>query len=146
MEDGRFFHTVLHVDVMSFEGRHLARNVRCSMFRCAVLSPCLAMCLKISAGEVHECWQHFHRSARPFHFLRAAAKSTIPHHLADLLIFSPGWDVADYPFQPQYYYQDRNGLMKFMDLLYGKYGGCSDDFQPCGAHMAVRAFFRRDDH
>ena len=111
---------------MSFEGRHLARNVRCSMFRCAVLSPCLAMCLKISAGEVHECWQHFHRSARPFHFLRAAAKSKIPHHLADLLIFSPRWDVADYPFQPQYYYRDRNGLMKFMDLLYGKYGGCSE--------------------
>ena len=65
----------------------------------------------------------------------------IPHHLADLLIFSPRWDVADYPFQPQYYYRDRNGLMKFMDLLYGKYGGCSDDFQPGGAHMAVRAFF-----
>ncbi|KZT35455.1 Homogentisate 1,2-dioxygenase [Sistotremastrum suecicum HHB10207 ss-3] len=51
--------------------------------------------------------------------------------LADFLIFSPRWDVASQTYRPPYYH--RNAATEFMGLLYGNYGGRSDDFQPGGA-------------
>jgi len=66
--------------------------------------------------------------------------------LADLLIFSPRWDVAtgtfrppvsifcvnigDYFISPPLQYYHRNSSTEFMGLLYGVYGGRSDGFQP----------------
>lgn len=51
--------------------------------------------------------------------------------LADFLIFSPRWDVASHTYRPPYYH--RNVASEFMGLLYGDYGGRSDEFQPGGA-------------
>jgi len=51
--------------------------------------------------------------------------------LADFLIFSPRWDVASHTYRPPYYH--RNSATEFMGLLYGNYGGRSDDFAPGGA-------------
>lgn len=51
--------------------------------------------------------------------------------LADFLIFSPRWDVASHTYRPPYYH--RNVASEFMGLLYGEYGGRSDEFQPGGA-------------
>ncbi|KAH8925787.1 homogentisate 1,2-dioxygenase [Atractiella rhizophila] len=51
--------------------------------------------------------------------------------LADFLIFSPRWDVASHTFRPPYYH--RNVASEFMGLIYGEYGGRSDEFQPGGA-------------
>jgi len=48
--------------------------------------------------------------------------------LADLLIFSPRWDVASSTFRPPYYH--RNAATEFMGLVYGVYGGRSDEFMP----------------
>ncbi|KAH8595665.1 putative homogentisate 1,2-dioxygenase [Bisporella sp. PMI_857] len=51
--------------------------------------------------------------------------------LADFLIFSPRWDAASHTYRPPYYH--RNVASEFMGLLYGEYGGRSDDFLPGGA-------------
>ncbi|KAA8902951.1 Homogentisate 1,2-dioxygenase [Sphaerosporella brunnea] len=51
--------------------------------------------------------------------------------LADFLIFSPRWDVASNTYRPPYYH--RNVASELMGLIYGKYGGRSDGFQPGGA-------------
>lgn len=51
--------------------------------------------------------------------------------LADFLIFSPRWDVASNTFRPPYMH--RNAASEFMGLIYGNYGGRSDDFLPGGA-------------
>ncbi|KAH6679070.1 homogentisate 1,2-dioxygenase [Halenospora varia] len=51
--------------------------------------------------------------------------------LADFLIFSPRWDAASHTYRPPYYH--RNVASEFMGLLYGEYGGRSDEFQPGGA-------------
>lgn len=51
--------------------------------------------------------------------------------LADFLIFSPRWDVASHTYRPPYFH--RNVASEFMGLLYGDYGGRSDEFQPGGA-------------
>ncbi|KAI9822498.1 MAG: hypothetical protein M1827_000217 [Pycnora praestabilis] len=51
--------------------------------------------------------------------------------LADFLIFSPRWDVASHTYRPPYYH--RNVASEFMGLLYGGYGGRSDEFAPGGA-------------
>jgi len=51
--------------------------------------------------------------------------------LADFLIFSPRWDVASHTYRPPYYH--RNAASEFMGLIYGGYGGRSDEFQPGGA-------------
>lgn len=51
--------------------------------------------------------------------------------LADFLIFSPRWDVASHTYRPPYFH--RNVASEFMGLLYGEYGGRSDEFQPGGA-------------
>ncbi|RAK76847.1 putative homogentisate 1,2-dioxygenase [Aspergillus fijiensis CBS 313.89] len=48
--------------------------------------------------------------------------------LADVLIFSPRWDVASHTYRPPYYH--RNAASELMGLLYGDYGGRSDAFQP----------------
>ncbi|RAL15773.1 putative homogentisate 1,2-dioxygenase [Aspergillus homomorphus CBS 101889] len=48
--------------------------------------------------------------------------------LADLLIFSPRWDVASHTYRPPYYH--RNAASELMGLIYGDYGGRSDAFQP----------------
>jgi len=48
--------------------------------------------------------------------------------LADFLIFSPRWDVASHTYRPPYYH--RNVASEFMGLIYGEYGGRSDEFQP----------------
>ena len=97
----------------------------------------------------------------PSIFCVLTAKSKIPNHsLTDLLIFSPRWDVASHTFRPpvslpppqssrvraraseqgvltdgraapQFYH--RNSATEFMGLVYGVYGGRSDEFQPGGA-------------
>jgi len=51
--------------------------------------------------------------------------------LADFLIFSPRWDVASHTYRPPYFH--RNAASEFMGLIYGKYGGRSDEFQCGGA-------------
>jgi homogentisate 1,2-dioxygenase len=48
--------------------------------------------------------------------------------LADFLIFSPRWDVASHTYRPPYYH--RNCASELMGLIYGDYGGRSDEFQP----------------
>jgi homogentisate 1,2-dioxygenase len=48
--------------------------------------------------------------------------------LADFLIFSPRWDVASHTYRPPYYH--RNAASELMGLIYGSYGGRSDEFQP----------------
>ncbi|KAF2502682.1 homogentisate 1,2-dioxygenase-like protein [Lophium mytilinum] len=48
--------------------------------------------------------------------------------LADILIFSPRWDVASHTYRPPYYH--RNAASELMGLIYGDYGGRSDEFQP----------------
>ncbi|KAJ5811346.1 hypothetical protein N7474_007647 [Penicillium riverlandense] len=48
--------------------------------------------------------------------------------LADLLIFSPRWDVASHTYRPPYYH--RNVASELMGLIYGEYGGRSDAFKP----------------
>ncbi|ETW82786.1 homogentisate 1,2-dioxygenase A1 [Heterobasidion irregulare TC 32-1] len=68
----------------------------------------------------------------PSIFCVLTAKSKIPNHsLTDLLIFSPRWDVASHTFRPPFYH--RNSATEFMGLVYGVYGGRSDEFQPGGA-------------
>ncbi|KAI0034570.1 Homogentisate 1,2-dioxygenase [Vararia minispora EC-137] len=68
----------------------------------------------------------------PSIFCVLTAKSkTANHALTDFLIFSPRWDVASHTFRPPYYH--RNAATEFMGLLYGVYGGRSDEFQPGGA-------------
>jgi homogentisate 1,2-dioxygenase len=52
--------------------------------------------------------------------------STAP--LADFLIFSPRWDVASHTYRPPYYH--RNVASELMGLIYGDYGGRSEEFQP----------------
>ncbi|MCJ1400550.1 hypothetical protein MMC11_003756 [Xylographa trunciseda] len=48
--------------------------------------------------------------------------------LADFLIFSPRWDVASHTYRPPYYH--RNVASELMGLIYGEYGGRSEEFQP----------------
>lgn len=48
--------------------------------------------------------------------------------LADFLIFSPRWDVASHTYRPPYYH--RNVASELMGLIYGDYGGRSEEFQP----------------
>jgi len=68
----------------------------------------------------------------PSIFCVLTAKSRDPiAPLADFLIFSPRWDVASNTYRPPYYH--RNVASEFMGLLYGEYGGRSDEFQPGGA-------------
>jgi len=68
----------------------------------------------------------------PSIFCVLTAKSKTPGApLADFLIFSPRWDVATDTFRPPYYH--RNSATEFMGLIYGVYGGRSDDFLPGGA-------------
>ncbi|KAA1467122.1 homogentisate 1,2-dioxygenase [Dentipellis sp. KUC8613] len=68
----------------------------------------------------------------PSIFCVLTAKSKTPHHaLTELLIFSPRWDVASGTFRPPYYH--RNAATEFMGLIYGEYGGRSDEFQPGSA-------------
>ncbi|TVY58380.1 Homogentisate 1,2-dioxygenase [Lachnellula cervina] len=68
----------------------------------------------------------------PSIFCVLTAKSRDPTApLADFLIFSPRWDVASHTYRPPYYH--RNVASEFMGLLYGEYGGRSDEFQPGGA-------------
>lgn len=50
--------------------------------------------------------------------------------LADFLIFSPRWDVANNTFRPPYFH--RNCASELMGLIKGSYGGRSDEFQPGG--------------
>ncbi|CEQ41468.1 SPOSA6832_03180, partial [Sporobolomyces salmonicolor] len=51
--------------------------------------------------------------------------------LADLLVFSPRWDVATHTFRPPYFH--RNAASEFMAAIFGGYEGRSDDFLPGGA-------------
>ncbi|KAG6897771.1 hypothetical protein C0993_007339, partial [Termitomyces sp. T159_Od127] len=68
----------------------------------------------------------------PSIFCVLTAPSKAPNvPLADFLIFSPRWDVANNTFRPPYYH--RNSATEFIGLLYGEYGGRSDAFQPGGA-------------
>jgi len=65
----------------------------------------------------------------PSIFCVLTAKSKTPGTpLADLLIFSPRWDIASHTFRPPYYH--RNAASEFMGLIYGEYGGRSDGFVP----------------
>ncbi|KDN59845.1 putative homogentisate 1,2-dioxygenase [Colletotrichum sublineola] len=65
----------------------------------------------------------------PSIFCVVTAKSRDPTApLADFLIFSPRWDVASHTYRPPYYH--RNGASELMGLIYGDYGGRSDEFQP----------------
>jgi homogentisate 1,2-dioxygenase len=48
--------------------------------------------------------------------------------LADVLVFSPRWDVASHTYRPPYFH--RNAASELMGLIYGDYGGRSDRFQP----------------
>ncbi|RDW79986.1 putative homogentisate 1,2-dioxygenase-1 [Coleophoma cylindrospora] len=67
----------------------------------------------------------------PSIFCVLTAKSRDPDApLADFLIFSPRWDVASHTYRPPYYH--RNVASELMGLIYGKYGGRSDAFQPGG--------------
>ncbi|KAI0059248.1 homogentisate 1,2-dioxygenase [Artomyces pyxidatus] len=68
----------------------------------------------------------------PSIFCVLTAKSKTPNHaVAELLIFSPRWDVASNTFRPPYYH--RNSATEFMGLIYGVYGGRSDGFEPGAA-------------
>ncbi|TDL16947.1 homogentisate 1,2-dioxygenase [Rickenella mellea] len=68
----------------------------------------------------------------PSIFCVLTAKSKTPGTpLCDLLIFSPRWDVASHTFRPPYYH--RNAATEFMGLVYGEYGGRSDEFTPGAA-------------
>ncbi|KAJ1302530.1 hypothetical protein OPQ81_002847 [Rhizoctonia solani] len=60
-----------------------------------------------------------------------ARSKTVGAPLTDFLIFSPRWDVASNTYRPPYYH--RNAASEFMGLIYGNYGGRSDDFAPGGA-------------
>ncbi|VUC20533.1 unnamed protein product [Clonostachys rosea] len=65
----------------------------------------------------------------PSIFCVLTAKSRDPAApLADFLIFSPRWDVASHTYRPPYYH--RNAASELMGLIYGEYGGRSDEFQP----------------
>ncbi|KAF2104043.1 homogentisate 1,2-dioxygenase [Rhizodiscina lignyota] len=65
----------------------------------------------------------------PSIFCVLTAKSRDPTApLADFLIFSPRWDVASNTYRPPYYH--RNIASELMGLIYGDYGGRSDEFQP----------------
>ncbi|KAF3039460.1 hypothetical protein E8E11_005624 [Didymella keratinophila] len=65
----------------------------------------------------------------PSIFCVLTAKSRDPTApLADILIFSPRWDVASHTYRPPYYH--RNVASELMGLIYGNYGGRSDQFQP----------------
>ncbi|KAL1623973.1 hypothetical protein SLS56_008025 [Neofusicoccum ribis] len=65
----------------------------------------------------------------PSIFCVLTAPSRDPHApLADFLIFSPRWDVASHTYRPPYYH--RNVASELMGLIYGDYGGRSDEFQP----------------
>ncbi|KAK2025125.1 homogentisate 1,2-dioxygenase [Colletotrichum zoysiae] len=65
----------------------------------------------------------------PSIFCVVTAKSRDPAApLADFLIFSPRWDVASHTYRPPYYH--RNGASELMGLIYGDYGGRSDEFRP----------------
>lgn len=67
----------------------------------------------------------------PSIFCVLTAKSRDPTApLADLLIFSPRWDVASHTYRPPYYH--RNVASELMGLIYGEYAGRSDEFQPGG--------------
>ncbi|KUJ11587.1 homogentisate 1,2-dioxygenase-like protein [Mollisia scopiformis] len=67
----------------------------------------------------------------PSIFCVLTAKSRDPiAPLADFLIFSPRWDVASHTYRPPYYH--RNVASELMGLIYGEYGGRSDEFQPGG--------------
>ncbi|EMD34039.1 hypothetical protein CERSUDRAFT_117547 [Gelatoporia subvermispora B] len=67
----------------------------------------------------------------PSIFCVLTAKSKNPvAPLADFLIFGGRWDVADHTFRPPYYH--RNGATEMMGLIYGDYGGRSDEFAPGG--------------
>jgi homogentisate 1,2-dioxygenase len=65
----------------------------------------------------------------PSIFCVLTAKSRDPNApLADVLIFSPRWDVASNTYRPPYYH--RNAASELMGLIYGDYGGRSDAFRP----------------
>ncbi|KAF2085411.1 homogentisate 1,2-dioxygenase-like protein [Saccharata proteae CBS 121410] len=65
----------------------------------------------------------------PSIFCVLTARSRDPHApLADLLIFSPRWDVASRTYRPPYYH--RNVASELMGLIYGDYAGRSDAFEP----------------
>ncbi|KAL7279127.1 hypothetical protein ACG7TL_006967 [Trametes sanguinea] len=67
----------------------------------------------------------------PSIFCVLTAKSKTPGApLADFLIFSGRWDVATGTFRPPYYH--RNCASEMMGLIYGDYGGRSDEFAPGG--------------
>jgi homogentisate 1,2-dioxygenase len=67
----------------------------------------------------------------PSIFCILTARSRDPEApLADFLIFSPRWDVASHTYRPPYYH--RNVASELMGLVYGDYGGRSDEFQPGG--------------
>lgn len=67
----------------------------------------------------------------PSIFCVLTAKSRDPTApLADFLLFSPRWDVASHTYRPPYYH--RNAASELMGLIYGDYGGRSDEFQPGG--------------
>ncbi|TFK81305.1 homogentisate 1,2-dioxygenase [Polyporus arcularius HHB13444] len=67
----------------------------------------------------------------PSIFCVLTAKSKTPGApLADFLIFSGRWDVATGTFRPPYYH--RNCASEMMGLIYGGYGGRSDEFAPGG--------------
>ncbi|CAE6464622.1 unnamed protein product [Rhizoctonia solani] len=68
----------------------------------------------------------------PSIFCVLTARSKTPGApLTDFLIFSPRWDVASNTYRPPYYH--RNAASELMGLIYGNYGGRSDDFAPGGA-------------
>ncbi|CAL1716067.1 unnamed protein product [Somion occarium] len=65
----------------------------------------------------------------PSIFCVLTAKSKTPGiPLADFLIFSPRWDVANGTFRPPYFH--RNTASELMGLIYGVYEGRSDSFKP----------------
>lgn len=65
----------------------------------------------------------------PSIFCVLTAKSRDPSApLADFLIFSPRWDVASHTYRPPYYH--RNVASELMGLIYGEYGGRSEEFAP----------------
>ncbi|KAH9945385.1 homogentisate 1,2-dioxygenase [Epithele typhae] len=67
----------------------------------------------------------------PSIFCVLTARSKTPGApLADFLIFSGRWDIASGTFRPPYYH--RNCATEMMGLIYGDYGGRSDQFAPGG--------------
>ncbi|KAF7555059.1 hypothetical protein G7Z17_g2411 [Cylindrodendrum hubeiense] len=65
----------------------------------------------------------------PSIFCVLTAKSRDPTApLADFLIFSPRWDVSSHTYRPPFYH--RNCASELMGLIYGEYGGRSDEFRP----------------